>query len=418
MAEISHEISHTGQGIDQSERQFDRAGQSDPAAQPDPAESEPTREIAESHDPAAEEPLVFNAPSLARTREDHHEEVSNVRFELAEASNDESPAEEAAEEIDEVPGEPALQINWQEAALDQLGLVQLVQRLSHTIEKRRELIVQAHTEAANIAATSIIPTELPAELAPELPPELPAELEAAPAAEAAQAMAAYFGGPTSEKPAETHYEIQHETAVAAEIAESAPEEAQTAQQSDLAARLSHLSSSGGNFDKDSDGHDEDDEGFAESSVLPMKRTDFSHAPTTLVTYAQNPAQNLAIDDSDIAEPTEAEPTENNVVFTSLMEMQNPFHEQEEKFVRIEEPEAEDEDTFRPSVIFPSQEQVTPGAGHAAQHNLEQETEQDLAIVGETAPQARPFDPPSATPDEADEALREALAKLQRMSGAA
>jgi hypothetical protein len=115
--------------------------------------------------------------------------------------------------------------------------------------------------------------------------------------------------------------------------------------------------------------------------------------------------------SSYAEPADEEPSSefdesdaDDGEYSSLLAMKNPFARQQE-FVRIEEPE-EAEEAFEPTVTFPA---PAPEARSDAM--------------------ARPFDPPrkaphSATsaiardPSDAERSLRDALATLQRMSGAA
>lgn len=101
----------------------------------------------------ADEPLPFAAPSLSRQPE---------------------PERDAAPS----PVEP--RADWQTGPLHELGLVQLVQRLGSSIERRRQLATEAATQRPPVTAT-------------------PLGFEPAPADEAAQAMAAYFG---SAKPAQ------------------------------------------------------------------------------------------------------------------------------------------------------------------------------------------------------------------------
>jgi hypothetical protein len=97
-------------------------------------------------------------------------------------------------------------------------------------------------------------------------------------------------------------------------------------------------------------------------------------------------------------------------YTSLLAMRNPFTVKDNGFVRIDEPEAED-DEVQPTVVF-------PGYGESASATP------DTAPLG-----ARAFDPPSgfgeapaarsqAASAGTDAALRSALATLQRMSGTA
>jgi hypothetical protein len=113
------------------------------------------------------------------------------------------------------------------------------------------------------------------------------------------------------------------------------------------------------------------------------------------------------DEEDVDD--EAEEAEDE--YSSLLAMKNPFARQQE-FVRVEEPEI-DGDAFEPTVTFP--QSVSPALGKV--------TESPAGLS------SRPFDPPrnpanSAAPavvrdpGDAERSLRDALATLQRMSGAA
>ena len=84
-------------------------------------------------------------------------------------------------------------------------------------------------------------------------------------------------------------------------------------------------------------------------------------------------------------------------------MTNPFAVPKGEFVRIEEPEADDE-LAEPAVVFPGQAEPAPSAG-----SRQFDPPGKAAAASGTAPQA---------PSDADAALRAALATLQRMSGAA
>jgi hypothetical protein len=102
-----------------------------------------------------DDPLPFVAPSLTRRTPDNENTAEPATVDFA-------PPKPAAPPL---PG-------WRTAPLDELGTVQLVERLAASLEKRR-------------AQAAAAPT-----LAP--PPAAPREFEAAPADDAAQAMAAYF----------------------------------------------------------------------------------------------------------------------------------------------------------------------------------------------------------------------------------
>lgn len=122
-------------------------------------------EIADEEQPSeapAPDPLAFAAPSLARQL-DHPIEPPSWG---APVGPDEPAAEPVAERADWITAEP-----------EQLGLVQLVQRLGSSIERRRAWIA----ERGGAPATALH--------------SVPVEFEAAPPEEAAQAMANYFGRP-------------------------------------------------------------------------------------------------------------------------------------------------------------------------------------------------------------------------------
>lgn len=140
---------------------------------------------------------------------------------------------------------------------------------------------------------------------------------------------------------------------------------------------------------------------------------------------------VAADDSEAEVPEES--------YSSLLELGRPAAARQD-FVRIEEPE-EDSATIEPVVIFPGHGARTgvrfaapDPASQSDQANPATESAGPFAAAGDgDAPQLRRFDPPSAVassgpsahagglrqdPEEAQRALRSALATLQRMSGAA
>lgn len=129
-------------------------------------------------------------------------------------------------------------------------------------------------------------------------------------------------------------------------------------------------------------------------------------------------------------------------YSSLLELGRPVSARQD-FVRIEEP-ADDAETIEPVVIFPGQgarvgmrfaapdpaAQAEPASPVTPAYDAPNQSDSSTATDG---PQLRRFDPPSAVasaapaaqgsgirpdPEEAQRALRSALATLQRMSGAA
>lgn len=230
------------------------------------------------------EPLPFSAPSLAR----HAVEPEDYADEELRA-DEEFRAPLAAVEA---TGEPAAAGEWAQAPLEELGLVQLVQRLGSTIERRRELLAEAPVAPVTSVAAPAAPVRI-----------APIEFEAAPPEEAAQAMAAYFGDP-------------------------APTPAEPA------------------------------------------------APQALQPHFQRP---LELVDDDIEGDEDEEAADDGAGYSSLLGISHPFARLDDSFEPSEEPAPEDE---------PQDERL--------------------------------FDPPAeeSAPQDADAALRAALATLQKMSGAA
>lgn len=328
---------------------------------------------------AGEAPLVFKAPSLARQQE---EEATSQPFAEPDVAAPEPDGQGSALEPQE---DRTVQGDWSEAPLDQLGLVQLVQRLGHSLEMHRALKAQVNIGTA---------------AAMHLPP-VAADLDAAPADEAAEAMAAYFGrqAPTAGgEPAFTPC-ADDEPFTGEEQATAA-----TTGQERFAASLSRLSFH-------DEGEDDEDEDFhiASSFSLPLDRGVFGDALQGGSVVPQGYGVDEAAGYPD--DEPEDEPLE-ELGFGSLVEMQNPFRQAESPFPRIEEPELSEEDGTLPSVVFPNQEEQREAAGYVPE---------DAGPADRNVTQIRPFDPPAghrANQAETDEALRDALAKLQRMNGTA
>ncbi|WP_088309212.1 hypothetical protein [Novosphingobium sp. B 225] len=154
---------------------------------------------------------------------------------------------------------------------------------------------------------------------------------------------------------------------------------------------------------------------APSALLPAQPAPFT-APASFAAPAAPFASPVAEEEPAAVEVEVAEEES----YASLLDIGQPLSARSQ-FVRIEEPEAESQ-AVEPVVIFPGQAPLAPPAPFAA----------SLAEA-DTVPFRR-FDAPSAAgqggpiagqamqsstdPAEADQALRAALANLQRMSGAA
>ena len=289
------------------------------------------------------EPLHFAAPSLARQ----------------EAAMAAVPAADAA--AADAWSAPVADLAATDA--EDLGMVQLVQRLGHSLEKRREqLALDAQQKLDRMAHH--LPAEPVEDSIPEPEAVAPSAFEAARPEEAAQAMAAFFG-----KPAGVPVPRAAVAGVAADPDAPGPQH--------FARGLAHLS------DDDAADDEEDgdkDEYLPSSFTLPLR---------------------AAIQADDVAED------EHEAEFGSLLSLNNPFAQLETAFVRIDEPEADEDLPPAGGVVFPGQ--VTgfadswPGAADASGRTF------DRPAAGSAPRKPNP---------EMDEALRSALSKLQRMSGAA
>ena len=308
-----------------------RAG---PDAEPLPASTEP-----------AAKPLPFSAPSLARRAPERSVAPEPIA----------TPAiPQAYEPVEPEPAtEPQpFRGDWTKAPVDELGLVQLVQRLGASLERRRERLA---AEAETVPAPVLAPT---------------AGFDPAPAEEAAQAMAAFFGTPAGGDEPEADDDLR-----------AAP-----CPPADFGAPRNPLGSWAA-------ADDDDDVDALPSFTLPLRK---AVSPTIAFDVHETPENDDDVDG------------DGDETFSSLLAMRNPFALKESGFVRIEEPEA-DTDAVEPAVVFP---------GHAAPA---------VSIAGSSPPRA--FDPPAGVatgpsaraptvPADADAALRAALSTLQRMSGSA
>ena len=231
-----------------------------------------------------------------------------------------------------------------ERELDELGLVQLATRLGAAIERRRAR--QSAQAAPRTAAEPVFATT-------------GEDFAAAAAEDAALARANFFSDPRPSQPRAEEFE-QPAAAAASPLGEI-------------------------DFGLDDEG-DEDD--LTASFSLPLRKR--------AEAIPSDPADTEPADFSDEEDDEDVPATDDE--YSSLLAMKNPFRQADE-FVRVEEPEAE-EDELEATVTFP-----------------ERKSDREVAP-------ARMFDPPAATanpprnPADAERELRAALETLQRMSGAA
>jgi hypothetical protein len=320
--------------------------------------------------PRGLEPLPFSPPSLARRApqvdfafqpEPEPQGEPSLQLEAVAA-----PAPAASET-------PEFRADWETAPLEGLGLVQLVQRLGSTIERRRARAAQDPVQpAAPVGFTQ-------------------ADFEPAPADEAVQAMAAFFG---STPVVEPQPEPQEDPAVAI----FAPAPRAPADEPASTPRPGFLRS----FTVP----DEDDgEDAVPDFSLPLRR---SAAPAPSFSLADNDAMmDEASEDDDGTGEETGEETANG--YSSLLGMANPFAAPKSEFVRIEEPE-DQPSLAEPAVVFPGQEGGTRlSASDPTSANR---------LFDPPGKATAPAQPAAQPPADADAALRAALATLQRMSGAA
>jgi hypothetical protein len=315
-------------------------------------------------DQSGDEPLPFAAPSLAR-RLDHRlgaaRECADDAMVAAGPTEPESPADETDH----------FSADWAAAPPESLGLVQLVQRLGRSIEQRREWLAVSATAPAAV-----------------LPP-VPAAFEAAPAEEAVQAMAAYFGH--AEAPPAG---CETETPQSAEPP-TRPAPFGAPQTVAAVSRATFLQP----FVAEADNEDDTAEDVPDFS-LPLRR----------------PAEPAAA-----ASEAEEEDWESlgrgagEQSYGSLLAMNNPFAGNQEDFVRIDEPEG---DCVEPAVVFPS---PAPAPRAIAEPFGIDDSEPPPERLFD-APAKKSAQPASAAPQPApadtESALRSALATLKRMNGAA
>jgi len=348
-------------------QQFE-APEPEPLPEPD-AETEPADDIYARKNPLGPrglEPLPFAAPSLARRAAEAEAQVFAMPEPEPEAQPFAAPVPEPVFAADD----EAAAADWESAPLEGLGLVQLVQRLGSTIERRRELRASAPTPAAFASPAPVAPNDF----------------EAAPAEEAAQAMAAFFNAEPEHSP-----EPKDEIGEVAPVAEE-PVELHAAPRPNFLRSLQPI-----------EDHDDGDDGVPDFS-LPLRR------PSAVPEAFAAPVNDAGGEAGNDAEETEAEDSA-DAGYSSLLGMKNPFDAPKNEFVRIDEPEEEAE-LPEPTVTFPGQEKRE---SFAIPVSVNASRLFDRPGPGGTAAPAAAG--PQPAPADADAALRAALATLQKMSSA-
>jgi hypothetical protein len=308
----------------------------------------------------APEPLPFAAPSLSR-RIDHHLDFAPP---TEAAAPELDPEPEAAWGPEPAPEQITVHEDWATAEPENLGLVQLVQRLGSSIERRRAWLAENVGPPATVLHS------------------VPDELEAAPPEEAAQAMADYFGR-SEPQPKPPAPEPQVFAPVAGEPARAGYSPPQLRMMASLE-------------------QDEEADESVPNFSLPLRK------PASLPPLTQDEAA----EEEFASAPEEATDAE-DAGYSSLLAMGNPFAARESEFVRIDEPEAE-ADAPEPAVVFPTGQPPAPfGTSNIGNPFASPTTPRQFDAPGKAAPAAAPK--PAA---DTEAALRAALATLQRMSGVA
>lgn len=258
----------------------------------------------------------------------------------------------------DAPGVPSA------AMEDEPALGQLVQRLGSSMEKRREMLArQAAQPSEHVPAAAAADAERDPDAGIDSAAPLPDSFEAARPEEAAQAMAAFFGKPAA---IPEPRKVDGAAFPPGLFAEPAPDDTPLLQVK-TRGLIDLLP------DEDMDG--EDDEYLPSSFSLPLRR--------------DVPAADQGDDDSP---------------FGSLLDLGDPFALKDPGFVRIDEPEDAADGHFAgpaTGVVFPGSEPQPPLSDMDGR-----------MFDGPAGPVSRPPAP------EMEDALRSALSKLQRMSGAA
>ena len=281
--------------------------------------------------------------------------------------------------FDSAAAEPDTQPDEAENDVAAEGLVSLVQRLGSTLERHREWA--AEQAATRVAGTSTVAMDIEAAAAE---PGVPEDFGSAAADDAASAMAAFFGAPpraaeeaveeAAEEPGQDTASLDGPTEPALQPQDKAPQEPDRHTFAPVSANVGSAVPAYRPFDAeflaaaaspDAD-EDEDESDIAASFTLPLKANRVEPAP--------RPA-------FDVPPPSAAPEADPPAPAAAA----NPFASEGQSYPRIDMPE--EDDGVQPAVLFPNQK----------------------AATSHSAPMR-----PTASNDENERALREALQNLKRM----
>lgn len=268
-----------------------------------------------------------------------------------------------------------------DAPLEDLGIVQLAERLGRSMQRRlSEPRRQPSPEPESIAFSA---PSLEHEEEPE------AETLAVPPPVVPDALRAFMDGPPED------FTPQPAAAEEAPVEVPAPV---------VPAALQSFAFGAYDADEDEDDDQTLDPGPFTLPLAAMLPRPFD-APAAPVA---EPAEDEAEDEDAIADES----------CGSLLSMNNPFRPAEE-FVRIDEPEDEGDDAIEPAVVFPSHESAATESAPAEETATPTNVARPFDTPHRPAPSTAPVRPRAAPdPVETERALRSALANLQRMSGTA
>ncbi len=277
--------------------------------------------------------------------------------------------------------------------LKDLGMVELVERFALAMQAKTEAKAQAAAEERHHEAAPLVFQR--SNMAASAAPFVPSEPE-----DAGNAVAQFFASEAAEEPAAA-------TVAQAELV-TAPQEITTKPVIPVSMQPVGLDET----------ENEDEADDMPSLSLSIR----SVTPSFIPSPSPSPREVVRNESDDAAEQGD---DADSGAYSSLLAMKSPFASGEE-FVRVEDDEHFDGPP-EPEVVFPGAERRAAPAVDGPTRDPAMETVADTAEV----PAARPFDAPSespangpakqpvaANPGDTERALREALEKLQRMSGAA
>ena len=325
----------------------------------------------------------------------------------------ESEAEASTEEVAAQVEPPRAVVG---RALNELGMVELVERFALALQSKADADAAAKARAEETAAREQNEASQPlvfrrSTADSPVAPFAPSEPD-----EAGAAVAEFFATPSAQTNSAPETVA---TPVAAAVASASPAvQDQTAPPPSTPTPMVPAALQPLGLD---DSEDEEEEGLSLSLSLRTAHQPISASPGT----PPAPAVPAAFTPPDV-QSEDLEDDDEGADYSSLLAMRSPLGSNQE-FVRIEEGD-DTEANVEAAVIFPGSEQrrAVPASDGPTRDPILEDPAEDAAPAAPRpfdAPGARPANGPAiatsnANPGDTEKALREALEKLQRMSGAA